>query len=534
MAVKEILVPDLGGAENVEVIELNVKPGDKVDLDQGLVTLESDKATMEVPSPFSGIIKTLSVKLGDKLSEGQCVALIETEVAEQAVEKAISEISTSSVSDNASCLMDVVVPDLGGADFVDLIEIHIKPGDQVNFDQGLMTLESDKATMDVPSPFSGIVHEVFVKVGEKLSQGQRVANILSQEKKTSESKLNLSPSVNEISSKKEDFSQSKALSSSSSPQLDVQKLTKEAEISAIDSRFHATPIIRRMAAEFGVDLSRVKPTGLKGRILKEDIQLYVKQQLVIAQEGGKSSFALPEMPVIDFNKFGETEIQPLSKIKKLTGLNLSRNWILVPHVTQFDEADITELEAYRKGKKEEAESKGVKLTPLAFIMKAVSLALKAFPRFNASLSPDNQSLILKKYINIGVAVDTPEGLVVPVIREVDQKDLYALAKELAEVSEKARQGKLLPKDMQGGCFTISSLGGIGGTAFTPIVNAPEVAILGVSKAQLKPVYENNQFLARLMLPLSLSYDHRVIDGAEGARFITCLSKNLAEVSSLTS
>ena len=310
----------------------------------------------------------------------------------------------------------------------------------------------------------------------------------------------------------------------------MQQLQRAAEISAINSNLHATPIVRRLASEFGVDLSRVKATGPKGRILKEDVQLYVKQQLVIAQSGGgKAGFSLPEMPVIDFSKFGEVETQALSKIKKLTGINLGRNWIVVPHVTQFDESDITELEAYRKAQKTEADNKGVKLTPLVFIMKAVAAALKEFPRFNASLSPDNQSLILKKYFHIGVAVDTPDGLVVPVIRDVDQKDIYALAKELGEISEKARQGKLLPRDMQGGCFTISSLGGIGGTAFTPIVNAPEVAILGVSKSQMKPVYQDGNFVPRLMLPLSLSYDHRVVDGAEGARFITYFSKVLGEV-----
>lgn len=509
MAIKEIFVPDLGGAEKVDVIELNFKPGDQVQLDEGIVTLESDKATMEVPVTFAGTIKEFFVKVGDKLSEGDRVASVET----------IESTTTSQI-------LDVTVPDLGGADAVDVIEINVKVGDSVEADAGLITLESDKATMDVPSPFAGIIKEILVKVGDKLSEGQKVATI---ETTISQTGADVAMTTHALS-RDVRSRETHASSERSIATVEIQQLTKTAEASAINANFHATPIVRRIASEFGVDLSRVKATGPKGRILKEDVQLYVKQQLVIAQSGGgKSGFSLPEMPVIDFSKFGAVESQALSKIKKLTGTNLGRNWIVVPHVTQFDESDITELEAYRKAQKAEADNKGVKLTPLVFIMKAVVAALKEFPRFNASLSPDNQSLILKKYFHIGVAVDTPEGLVVPVIRDVDQKDIYALAKELGEISEKARQGKLLPKDMQGGCFTISSLGGIGGTAFTPIVNAPEVAILGVSKSQMKPVYQEGNFVPRLMLPLSLSYDHRVIDGAEGARFITYFSKLLGEI-----
>lgn len=557
MALKEILVPDLGGAESVDVIELNVKPGDQVILDQGIVTLESDKATMEVPATAVGTIKELRVKIGDKISEGHCVAIVETESVGAAASEIevkrwenegghLPESTTSSNNTTLSQTLDITVPDLGGADKVDVIEINVKPGDTVDVDQGIVTLESDKATMEVPSPFAGMIKEIVVKVGEKLSEGQKVATIeilgvtndsISQERASMRSTS--LPSMVRTSFENGVASNSRPLDTLLSSQRatgttatithEIQQLTKTAEASAINANFHATPIVRRIASEFGVDLSRVKATGSKGRILKEDVQLYVKQQLVIAQNGGKGGFSLPEMPVIDFSKFGETETQALSKIKKLTGTNLGRNWIVVPHVTQFDEADITDVEAYRKAQKAEADSKGVKLTPLVFIMKAVVEALKAFPRFNASLSPDNQSLILKKYFHIGVAVDTPDGLVVPVIRDVDQKDIYALAKELGDISEKARQGKLLPKDMQGGCFTISSLGGIGGTAFTPIVNAPEVAILGVSKSQMKPVYQDGNFVPRLMLPLSLSYDHRVIDGAEGARFIICLSKVLGEI-----
>ena len=544
MMLKEILVPDLGGAESVDVIELNVKPGDHIELDQGIVTLESDKATMEVPATFAGVLKELRVKVGDKLSEGQCVAVVE--IAESENEGNIgasgarpAEFATSSQ------ILDVTVPDLGGADKVDVIEINIKVGDKVEVDQGLITLESDKATMDVPSPFAGTIKEILVNVGDKLSEGQKVATI---ETMSNNATTNVGATGGrDVLSKTDLLAKNRSdaaisqsprkdgTTSSSTPQHDdnaITQLTKAAEASAINANFHATPVVRRLASEFGVDLSRVKATGPKGRILKEDIQLYVKQQLTIAQSGGKAGFSLPEMPVIDFSKFGEIETQALSKIKKLTGSNLGRNWIVVPHVTQFDEADITDLEAYRKAKKIEADNKGIKLTPLVFIMKAVVAALKEFPRFNASLSPDTQSLILKKYFHIGVAVDTPDGLVVPVIRDVDQKDIYVLAKELGEISEKARQGKLLPRDMQGGCFTISSLGGIGGTAFTPIVNAPEVAILGVSKSQMKPVYQEGSFVARLMLPLSLSYDHRVIGGAEGARFTSSLSKALSDIEKL--
>lgn len=530
MAIKEILVPDLGGAEKVDVIELNFKPGDQVQLDEGIVTLESDKATMEVPATFAGVIKEFFVKVGDQLSEGDRVASVETD--EQA-----QDLPLQSSSENT--IIDITVPDLGGADAVDVIEINVKPGDVVEIDQGLVTLESDKATMDVPSPFSGAIKEILVKVGDKLSEGQKVATI------EVVGASGARPSQTSIASSEKVLASvgatgSRPLESATDLKRTVtptdnaiEQLQRSAETSAINANFHATPIVRRLASEFGVDLSRVKATRPKGRILKEDVQLYVKQQLVIAQNGGeKTGFSLPEMPVIDFSKFGEIETQALSKIKKLTGTNLGRNWIVVPHVTQFDEADITDLEAYRKAQKAEADSRGVKLTPLVFIMKAVVMALKEFPRFNSSLSSDNQSLILKKYFHIGVAVDTPDGLVVPVIRDVVQKDIYMLAKELGEVSEKARQGKLLPKDMQGGCFTISSLGGIGGTAFTPIVNAPEVAILGVSKSQMKPVYQEGNFVPRLMLPLSLSYDHRVVDGAEGARFTSYLGKVLSDVNTL--
>ncbi len=548
MAIKEIFVPDLGGAESVDVIEINVKPGDQVQVDEGIVTLESDKATMEVPATFAGVIKEFFIKVGDKISEGDKVASVETVGAALVPAEEKGQAQDLPLQPSIQ-IIDVIVPDLGGADKVDVIEINVKPGDNVEIDAGLITLESDKATMEVPAPFAGVIESITVKVGDKVSEGNKVASIkivgasgarpLEPATPTKNNLANVGAGL--VPAQERGQVQDLPLQSSSSPGADrgiqaneigLNQLTKTAEASAINSSLHATPIVRRIASEFGVDLTRVKATGPKGRILKEDVQTYVKQQLVIAQSGGKSGFTLPEMPAVDFSKFGEIETQALSKIKRLTGTNLGRNWIVVPHVTQFDEADITGLEAFRKENKAESEAKGIKLTPLAFIMKAVVSALKQFPRFNASLSADVQSLILKKYFNIGVAVDTPDGLVVPVVRDVDRKGVYELAQELAVISEKARQQKLLPKDMQGGCFTISSLGGIGGTWFTPIVNAPEVAILGVSKAQMKPVYQEGNFLPRLVMPVSLSYDHRVVDGAEGARFTSYLCKELADIRKL--
>ncbi|MBP9727106.1 MAG: dihydrolipoyllysine-residue acetyltransferase [Gammaproteobacteria bacterium] len=538
MAIKEIFVPDLGGAESVDVIELNVKPGDQVQVDEGIVTLESDKATLEVPATFAGVIKEFFIKVGDKISEGDKVASVET-VGAGLVPAHDENLGATGAhpleSATSSQIIDVIVPDLGGADKVDVIEINVKPGDNVEIDAGLITLESDKATMEVPAPFAGVIESITVKVGDKVSEGNKVASIKIVGASGAGPFEPATPTKNNLANVGATGGRPPESATSTKNAQDnnaLQQLRQTAEASAINSSLHATPIVRRIASEFGVDLTRVKATGPKGRILKEDVQTYVKQQLVIAQSGGKSGFTLPEMPAVDFSKFGAIETQALSKIKRLTGTNLGRNWIVVPHVTQFDEADITELEAFRKENKSESEAKGIKLTPLAFIMKAVVSALKQFPRFNASLSADVQSLILKKYFNIGVAVDTPDGLVVPVVRDVDRKGVYELAQELAVISEKARQQKLLPKDMQGGCFTISSLGGIGGTWFTPIVNAPEVAILGVSKAQMKPVYQEGDFVPRLVMPVSLSYDHRVVDGAEGARFTSYLCKELADIRKL--
>jgi pyruvate dehydrogenase E2 component (dihydrolipoamide acetyltransferase) len=414
-------------------------------------------------------------------------------------------------------IKEIIVPDLGNVKEAEIIEVAVKPGDNVEKEGTLITLESDKASMDIPAPFAGVVKELKVKNGDKVSTGKIILTMevegeaAPKIEKTTEKEKNVpSPLAGEGLdgwNKKVAVVDSSPLPNPPPPQGGREDA-------------HAGPTVRRLAHELDVDLSRVKPTGPKGRILKEDLIAFIKG-------GAGGGMGLPSAPVVDFSQFGAVENKPLSRIKRLTATNLHRNWLLVPHVTQFAEADITALEDFRKAQQATAEKQGFKLTPLVFIMKEVVNSLKAFPQFNASLSANGEQLVLKKYFHIGVAVDTPEGLVVPVIRDVDKKSLLELAKELSEVSKKAREKKLSPNDMQGGCFSISSLGGIGGTAFTPIVNVPEVAILGVSKAAIKPVYQFNQFVPRLLLPLSLSYDHRVIDGAEGARFIMHLTDGLA-------
>lgn len=410
----------------------------------------------------------------------------------------------------------IVIPDLGGADHVTVIEILVKPGDAVTKEQSLITLEGEKATMDVPSPFEGTVKSIQIKVGDKVGEGSPVLDLVVE-------------GAAKPAAEKKPTPEKKAEAPEVAP---VKTEEPEDETTGFGTAVHAGPAVRRIAREFGVDLLKIRGTGDKQRIVKEDVQQYVKAQLKIA-EGKSAGFNLAPAPVIDFTKFGDIEKQALNKIKKSTGSSLSRNWVSIPHVTQFGEADITGLENFRKEQKELAESQGVRLTPLVFIMKAIVAALKQFPQFNSSLDATGENLILKKYFNIGVAVDTPNGLVVPVIRHVDCKGLFELAKELAEISEKARTKGLSLADMQGGCFSISSLGGIGGTAFTPIINAPEVAILGISRMQWKTVCRSQtECETRLMLPLSLSYDHRVIDGADGARFISFLSEHLSEIRTL--
>lgn len=431
-----------------------------------------------------------------------------------------------------STIKEIRVPDLGNVSAAAIIEIPIKVGDVIQAEEALITLESDKASMDIPSPFAGEVKDIKVNVGDKISKGDLIV-LLQTEEDTQVEKEKSTP-IEEVTTPIEPLSEKKIsnqaadTTTKSSVMLEARAAFADADDNADEQGdIHAGPGVRRLAREFGLDLNQIKGTGQKGRVVKEDLQNFVKDRLKSGNHGGGTS--LPSAPEIDFSQFGEIESTSLSRIKKLTAQNLHRNWLLVPHVTQFNEADITELESFRKAQVDFAAKQKTKLTPLVFIMKAVVTTLKIFSAFNASLSPDGEQLILKKYFNIGIAVDTPEGLVVPVIRDVDKKSLLELAKELGEVSHKAREKQLTSADMQGSSFTISSLGGIGGTAFTPIVNVPDVAILGVSKAQYKPQYKAGEFVPRLMLPLSLSYDHRVIDGAEGARFIVHLADCLSDI-----
>lgn len=543
MAVKEVLVPDIGDFKDIEVIEVLVKPGDVINTDDSLITLESDKAAMEVPAPFPGVVKSVKVKPGDRVSLGSLILSLEVEEAKVAtpapVQEAIKpvevslpttpiepQVPTPPVSavqpSGTPTVQELYVPDIGDYKDIEVIEVLVKPGDEVRADDSLITLESDKAAMEVPSPLSGVIKSISLKTGDRVSKGAVIALIETQAGGVSAAKAPEAPAPEVPVS-------APVPAPVQAAQPVVSNLPEEAPLDGGLS--HASPGIRRLARELGVNLGKVRGTGPKNRILKEDVQQFVKAALAqiekpVASAGG---FGFPPLPEIDFSKYGPIEELPLTRIQKLSGPNLHRNWVSIPHITQYDDADITDLEAFRVSLKSEAEKRGVKLSFLPFVLKAVAASLKAFPTFNASLSQNGESLILKHYVHIGVAVDTPEGLVVPVIRDVDHKSLFDLAHELTELSQKARGKKLRTQDLEGGCFSISSLGGIGGTAFTPIINAPQVAILGLSKNQMKPVYQNGQFVPRLMLPLSLSYDHRVIDGAEAARFIVHLSRVLSDL-----
>jgi pyruvate dehydrogenase E2 component (dihydrolipoamide acetyltransferase) len=429
-------------------------------------------------------------------------------------------------------IREVVVPDIGDFKDVPIIEVMVKPGDAVKPEDSLVALESDKATMEVPAPFGGVVKELRIKLGDKVSEGTVLLTLEAQEGSAAPAPK---PEAASAPPPPAPAVQPRAATPVQTPAPTPSPMPAPAQAPVDEAGFvraHASPAVRRFARELGVDLGKVKGSGPKERILKDDIQGFVKQALArpaAPAAGAGLGFALPAMPVVDFAKFGPVEPKPLSRIQKISGAFLHRNWVSIPHITQHDEADITEMEAFRKALSEEAQKQGVRLTPLAFMIKACVAALQRFPSFNASLSPDGESLILKRYYHIGVAVDTPNGLVVPVLRDADKKGVLALAKELGEVSARMRDGKIAPADMQGGTFSISSLGGIGGTHFTPIINAPEVAILGVSRSSMKPVWKDGQFVPRLILPISLSYDHRVIDGAEGARFITYLNSVLADI-----
>ncbi|MHC3773695.1 pyruvate dehydrogenase complex dihydrolipoyllysine-residue acetyltransferase [Pantoea agglomerans] len=524
-ASKEVAVPDIGGDE-VEVTEILVKVGDKVEAEQSLIVVEGDKASMEVPAPFAGVVKEITISTGDKVSTGSAIMVFEAEGAAPASD-AKPEVKEEAASAPAAAAgaKDVNVPDIGG-DEVEVTEILVKVGDKVEAEQSLIVVEGDKASMEVPAPFAGTVKELKVATGDKVSTGSLIMVF------EVEGAAPAAPAAAKQEAAPAPAAKSEAKAAAPAP----AKADSKGEFAENDAYVHATPVIRRLAREFGVNLAKVKGTGRKGRILKEDVQTYVKEAVKRAEAApaAASGGGLPGMlpwPKVDFSKFGEIEEVELGRIQKISGANLSRNWVMIPHVTHFDKTDITDLEAFRKQQNAEAEKRklDVKYTPVVFIMKAVAAALEQMPRFNSSLSEDAQKLTLKKYINIGVAVDTPNGLVVPVFKDVNKKGITELSRELMAISKKARDGKLTAGDMQGGCFTISSLGGLGTTHFAPIVNAPEVAILGVSKSAMEPVWNGKEFTPRLMMPISLSFDHRVIDGADGARFITIIGNMLSDI-----
>ena len=538
-AAQDVTLPDIGDDE-VEVTEILVAVGDSVTEDQSILSVEGDKASMEVPAPFAGTVKEIKVATGDTVKTGSLVFVFEvagSESAAPAAESTPAETKAAPAAEqsSASSTKEVNVPDIGG-DEVEVTEILVAVGDSVTEDQSLLNVEGDKAAMELPAPFAGTVKEIKVATGDKVSTGSLIF-------------------VFEVAggapaaAAKPEAEKSAPAAKSEKPAPKAETATQSAPAASNESfadnsaYAHASPVVRRLAREFGINLANVKGSGRKNRVVKEDVQNYVKNLVKQVESGqlsagkgnaGGSELGLIPWPKVDFAKFGEIEEKKLSRIQKLSGKNLHRNWVQIPHVTQFDEADITSLEEFRKEQNALNEKKklGVKITPLVFVMKAAAKALAEFPTINSSLSNDGESLILKKYINIGVAVDTPNGLVVPVFKDVDKKGIIELSRELMEVSAKARDGKLTSADMQGGCFTISSLGGIGGTAFTPIVNAPEVAILGVSKSEMKPKWNGKEFEPKLMVPLSMSYDHRVIDGALAARFTVTLASYMSDIRQL--
>lgn len=527
MAKQTLTVPDIGGAEDAEVIEVSVAVGDRVDLEQGLIVLESDKASMEIPAEQAGTVVEILVKEGDALIEGAAILVLETESAAPSKAEpeplapppaapepaATAEPAQVPQAGDKTARQQVLVPDIGTDEVVEVIEIMVAVGDSVAEGDSLLVLESDKASMEIPAPFAGEISSITVGEGDQVSQGSPIVV------------MHVAGAVHAVVDA--------ILASPPKPEVNAEvptpALTPTTLAPAGNGRdIYAGPAVRKLAREFGVQLATVSGSGPKGRILKEDIQDYVKSSL---RDGATASGAggIPAIPTVDFAKFGEIDIQPLSKVDKLTAANMQRSWLNVPHVTQFDDVDISDLEEFRAQMKAEAERRAVKLTPLPFLLKACAVALRDNPKLNASLAADGEHLVYKQYVHIGMAVDTPAGLMVPVLRDVDRKSLWDLAAETAELAERAKNRKLKPADMQGGCFSISSLGGIGGTGFTPIVNAPEVAILGVSKLAVKPVWNGSEFAPRKMLPLALSYDHRVVNGADGGRFMSQLGSLLADI-----
>ena len=560
MGIEKIKVPDIGDYEKVDVIEVLVSVGDEISEEDPIISLETDKATMEVPSPKSGKVVAISVKEGSKVSEGDLLIDLEVSGAgssevnnsessseassedksiDDKTEKSAdisSSSSSSSSSNTGQSEEDITVPDIGDYDKVDVIDVLVAVGDEISEEDPLISLETDKATMEVPSPKSGKVVSISVKEGDKIGKGDLILKLSvsgAGEKETE--KLAEKPAEKIAEKAPEKAAEKSPLKTKEeTPDPVISSSSSSSQVSSELS--HASPSIRRFARELGTDVSRISGTGPKNRITQEDVQKYVKSKMQVVESGGAagagSGLDLLADPVIDFAQFGEVSLEKLSRINKISAANLHRNWVKIPHITLFDDADITEMDGFRKANKQAALDQGVKLTPLAFIVKAVAKSLSDFSRVNSSLSADGESLVVKKYINIGVAVDTPAGLMVPVIKDADKKGVYQIAKDIIDFATRARDGKLTGKDMQGGTFTISSLGGLGTTAFTPIVNMPEVAILGVSKSANKPVYIGGEFVPRLMLPLSLSLDHRVIDGALGAKFLSSIVANLTDLKRL--
>ncbi|MBV4498784.1 dihydrolipoyllysine-residue acetyltransferase [Pseudomonas sp. SWRI12] len=537
-----IRVPDIGSGEG-EVIELFVKVGDRIEADQSILTLESDKASMEVPAPKAGVIKSLKVKLGDRLKEGDELLELEVEGAAAAPEAAAPAATPAAAEKPAAApaaeaapapaaapaaasVQDIHVPDIGSSGKAKIIEVLVKAGDTVEADQSLITLESDKASMEIPSPAAGVVESVEVKLDDEVGTGDLILKL-----KVAGASAPAAPAPAAAPAAKAEAAPAPAAAPAA--KAEAAPAPVAAAPAPSGAKVHAGPAVRQLAREFGVELSAVGPSGPHGRVLKEDVQAYVKAMMQKAKnapaEGATGGAGIPPIPAVDFSRFGETEEVAMTRLMQIGASSLHRSWLNIPHVTQFDQADITELEAFRVAQKAVAEKAGVKLTVLPLLLKACAHLLKELPDFNASLAPSGKAVIRKKYVHIGFAVDTPEGLLVPVIRNVDQKSLLQLAGEAAALAEKARNKKLTADDMQGACFTISSLGHIGGTGFTPIVNAPEVAILGVSKATIQPVWDGKAFQPKLMLPLSLSYDHRVINGAAAARFTKRLSDLLGDI-----
>ncbi|WP_065258717.1 dihydrolipoyllysine-residue acetyltransferase [Pseudomonas bananamidigenes] len=530
-SVQQVHVPDIGSSGKAQIIEIQVKVGDKVEADQSLITLESDKASMEIPSPAAGVVKAISVKLNDEVGTGDLI--LDLEVAGAAAPAAAAPAQAAApaaaaapapaaapAAPVADSVQDIHVPDIGSAGKAKIIEVMVKAGDSVEADQSLITLESDKASMEIPSPAAGVVESVSIKLDDEVGTGDLILKL--KVKGAAPAPAAAAPSAPAPAAAAPAVAAPAAAAPVAAPAKPGAKV-------------HAGPAVRQLAREFGVELSAVGASGPHGRILKEDVQAYVKAMMQKAKEapaaaaGATGGAGIPPIPVVDFSRFGEIEEVPMTRLMQVGAANLHRSWLNVPHVTQFDSADITELEAFRNAQKAVAEKAGVKLTILPLLLKSCAHLLKELPDFNSSLAPSGKAIIRKKYVNIGFAVDTPDGLLVPVIKNVDQKSLLQLAAEAASLAEKARTKKLSSDEMQGACFTISSLGHIGGTGFTPIVNAPEVAILGVSKATIQPVWDGKAFQPKLMLPLSLSYDHRVINGAAAARFTKRLGDLLADI-----